>query len=106
MLDGEKLWLMAEMPLAHNLAPVAHRGQELREEDLTVLDPPDYLLWSVGVPTRESVLVKPSAERKTTCEEGGSGRGTDGSTRVELGQQNTFGGHPGGAGQHTSCSNY
>ena len=104
MLEGQKLWLMAEMPLADNLAPVAHRGQELRDEDLTVLDPTHYLLWSVGIPTRERVLVKPRTEGKTTCEQRGSGRGADGCTGVELGEQESFPGHPGGGSEHTRLS--
>ena len=94
MLQGKKLWLMSEMPLAYNLVPVAHRGQEFREEDLSVLDPTHYLLWSVGIPTRERVLVKSSPEGKTTCEQRGSGGGADGGAGVELGEQETFSGHP------------
>ena len=72
MLEGQELWLMTEMPLAYNLVPVAHRGQEFRDEDLSVLDTTHYLLWSVGIPTRERVLVKPGTEGKTTCEQRGS----------------------------------
>ena len=88
------------MPLADNLVPVTHRGQELGDEDLTVLDTTDYLLWSVGIPTRESVLVKPGAERKTTCQQGGSRGGADGGAGVELGEQDTFPGHPAGGSEH------
>ena len=72
MLQGKKLRLMSEMPLAYNLVPVTHRGQEFRDEDLSVLDTTHYLLWSVGIPTRERVLVKPRTEGKTTCQQRGS----------------------------------
>ena len=72
MLERKELWLMAEMPLADNLVPVAHRGQQLGQEELTVLDTTDHLLWSVGVPARISVLVEPGTEWKTTSEERGS----------------------------------
>ena len=94
MLKGQKLRLMAEMPLADDLVPVAHCGQQLGDEDLTVLDTTQYLLWGVGVPTGESVLVKPGTEGKTTREKGGSGGRADGSAGVELGEQETFPGHP------------
>ena len=104
MLKGQKLRLMAEMPLADNLVPVTHRGQELGDEDLTVLDTTDYLLWSVGIPTRESVLVKPGTEGKTTSEERGSGGGADGSAAVELGEQEAFLSHPVWGSQHRSLS--
>ena len=102
MLERQELWLVAEMPLADNLVPVAHHGQELGDEDLAVLDTTDYLLWSVGIPTRESVLVKPGTERKTTCQQGGSGGRANGGAAVELGEQETFLGHPGRGSEHTS----
>ena len=94
MLKRQKLRLMAEMPLADNLVPVANRGQHLGDEKFTVLDTTQYLLWGVGVPTGESVLVKPSTKGKTTREKGGSRRRADGCAGVELGKQETFPGHP------------
>ena len=104
MLEGEELRPVTEVPLADNLAPVAHCGQELRQEDLAVLDTSHYLLGSVGVPPGESVLVKPGTEGKTTSEERGSGGGADGSAGVELGEQEAFLGHPVWGSQHRSLS--
>ena len=94
MFEWQKLWSMAEMPLAHQFTSVSDSCEDLRYQHLPLLDPADNLLRRVGVPAGVAGLVEPVPQRQSPCQQRRSGRGTDGSTGVELGEQNAFRRHP------------
>ena len=59
MFEGQELFPVAQVPLAHQLGPVPGGGQHLGEEELRVGDPTHHLLRGVRVPPRVGGLVEP-----------------------------------------------
>ena len=72
MFEWQKLWSMAQMPLAHQFTPVSHSCQDLGYQDLLLLDPADDLLRRVGVPAGVAGLVEPGPQRQSSCQQRGS----------------------------------
>ena len=90
MVEREELFLVSKVPLSYYLAPVATLGQHFWDKNLFLLYPTSDILGCVGIPARVGALVETIPQRKTTCEQGGTGGRANSCACIKLSEKYSF----------------